>query len=341
VDKGKTVNKKIKVWTNTDVFFLASIFYLLGALTAILCYIFLIFHDDPLGDDDENNPSLNQNRTYSSYNNSNLILPEKQQIKLTKETEYLLWESSTVIRSALYQYVKANGKMPVTLSSLTPKYLSSLPREPVTLSNNVVGNATGKGGWVYNPPPILSTVKENLIKNIEAALTPNIDNSFSNGFEPLKIIVSNPDHTLKLVSGNQIIRAYPVGLGLEGKIITGSFSIKAKIMNPNSHLYSIYESPYGKRGLELSNPLYAIHGTYKTESIGANQSNGCIRMLNEDVVELYSMVPINTDVEISNNGHNFNDPPHPLPMDKRSKLLYDQDDQPREGDINTTYNWSG
>jgi hypothetical protein len=86
--------------------------------------------------------------------------------------------------------------------------------------------------------------------------------------------------------------------------------------------------------------VYAIHGTYKTESIGANQSNGCIRMLNEDVIELYSMVPIHTKVEISNNGWHPMEEKPPLPIGKRSKLLYDQDDHPGEEDLNTIYSWS-
>ncbi|WP_108672490.1 L,D-transpeptidase [Peribacillus acanthi] len=341
MDKGKTVNKKIKVWTNTDVLFLASIFYLLGAFTAILCYIFLIFHEDPSIHEENNKPSLHPKQTNSSYNSPHLFLPEKEKIPLTKENEYLLWETSTVIRSALFQFVKANGKMPITLTSLTPEYLPDLPRDPIKLSNDIVRGMTGEGGWVYNPIPILSTDEVDIINDIEASLFPNIEHDFSIGFKPLEIIISNPEHTLRVVSGNHTIRTYPVGVGREGKIITGTFTIRDKVMNPNKHLYPINENPYGKRGLELSNPMYAIHGTYKTQSIGANQSNGCIRMLNEDVIELYSMVPIHTKVEISDKRRNPMEEKLPLSIGKRSKFLYDQDDHPTEEELNKTYSWSG
>ncbi|WP_163103385.1 L,D-transpeptidase [Peribacillus alkalitolerans] len=341
MDKDKTVKRKMRLWTNADVVFLVAIFYLLGVLTAIICYIFLFFHKDPLVIDEETKHSFLQRTIHSTDRSSNLFLPDKEKVRLTKENEYLLWETSTVIRSALYQFVKENGKMPVTLSSLTPKYLSGIPKEPMTLSNKVVGTVSGKGGWVYNPAPVFSTEEADLIKGIEAALLPNIEYKISNGFEPLKIIVSNSDHKLRVVSGNHIIRDYPVGLGVEGKIISGSFTVRDKIMNPNKHMYPLEKNPYGKRGLELSNPLYAIHGTYKTESIGENQSNGCIRMLNNDVIELYSMIPIHTKVEISNNGLNSIDENPSLHLGEQSDLLYDEEDNSEEEDVNTTFFWSG
>ena len=42
--------------------------------------------------------------------------------------------------------------------------------------------------------------------------------------------------------------------------------------------------------------LFRIHGTNEPQSIRHAASSGCIRMLNEEVVELYDMVPINTKV---------------------------------------------
>ena len=43
---------------------------------------------------------------------------------------------------------------------------------------------------------------------------------------------------------------------------------------------------------------YGIHGTWKPETIGTKSSNGCIRMKNEEVNELFSIVPYNTPVKI-------------------------------------------
>jgi L,D-transpeptidase ErfK/SrfK len=44
---------------------------------------------------------------------------------------------------------------------------------------------------------------------------------------------------------------------------------------------------------------YGIHGTDQPESIGNAASHGCVRMLNEDVIELYDIVPLGTEVRIT------------------------------------------
>lgn len=50
--------------------------------------------------------------------------------------------------------------------------------------------------------------------------------------------------------------------------------------------------------MTLSDTLYAIHGTNEPASIGRDESLGCIRMLPDDVEELFDMVPIGTEVSI-------------------------------------------
>ena len=50
--------------------------------------------------------------------------------------------------------------------------------------------------------------------------------------------------------------------------------------------------------MQLSDTLYAIHGTLDVDSIEANESEGCIRMLKEDVEELFDLVPMGTVVKI-------------------------------------------
>ena len=55
----------------------------------------------------------------------------------------------------------------------------------------------------------------------------------------------------------------------------------------------------GPRWMGLGKPQYGIHGTIHPELIGQQVSHGCIRMRNEDVIELYKIVPIGTDVKIA------------------------------------------
>ncbi len=62
------------------------------------------------------------------------------------------------------------------------------------------------------------------------------------------------------------------------------------------------DNPLGARALYLyqdgKDTLFRIHGTNAPKSIGKAMSSGCIRMLNQDVVELYRMTPIGTRVTV-------------------------------------------
>jgi len=70
----------------------------------------------------------------------------------------------------------------------------------------------------------------------------------------------------------------------------GTFTIINKQVNPGG--------PFGTRWMGLSQPHYGIHGTNNPASIGTAASNGCIRMYNEDVNELFNLVSVGTPVTI-------------------------------------------
>lgn len=55
-------------------------------------------------------------------------------------------------------------------------------------------------------------------------------------------------------------------------------------------------NPLGARALYIGSTLYRIHGTNEPWSIGTNVSSGCIRMINDDVVDLYARVKIGAKV---------------------------------------------
>ena len=58
------------------------------------------------------------------------------------------------------------------------------------------------------------------------------------------------------------------------------------------------DNPLGARALYLGASLYRIHGTNEPESIGQAVSSGCIRMTNEDVIDLYNRVKMGTIVVV-------------------------------------------
>lgn len=134
---------------------------------------------------------------------------------------------------------------------------------------------------------------------------------------PLSIIVDKQTHRLAVMSGDVIVRSYPVGLGGD-KTPNGSFYISEKVKNPNGH----DNGEFGSRGMPLSGTRYAIHGTDETSSVGKDQSHGCIRMNKEDVEELFDLVPLGTKVEIKSGVL----PSALSPAEKRFKLHPMQDE---------------
>ncbi|KKO52223.1 L,D-transpeptidase [Paenibacillus sp. DMB20] len=106
-----------------------------------------------------------------------------------------------------------------------------------------------------------------------------------------RIIVDLSDFRLHLLDGDRVIRTYPIAVGkMATQTPRGNYTIVNKQPNPGG--------PYGSYWLGLSKPHYGIHGTNDPSSIGRAVSRGCIRMYNEDVNQLASLVPIHTQVTI-------------------------------------------
>ncbi|MEN7973812.1 MAG: L,D-transpeptidase family protein [Verrucomicrobiota bacterium] len=127
------------------------------------------------------------------------------------------------------------------------------------------------------------------------------------------IRVSKTRNILDLMSGNQLFKRYSVGTGKFGKTPAVEFSIVDKIVEPpwtrpsdNKQIeYGDPENVLGSRWMairsaehpELSG--FGIHGTWERDSVGKQSSAGCVRMLNEDVEELFDLVPRKTCVTIT------------------------------------------
>ena len=89
------------------------------------------------------------------------------------------------------------------------------------------------------------------------------------------------------------VKTYPVGVGkMLTPTPTGTFYIANKQPSPGG--------PFGAMCMGLSKPHYGIHGTNNPASIGHIVSHGCIRMYNQDVIELSRIVEIGTPVKIIN-----------------------------------------
>jgi len=112
-------------------------------------------------------------------------------------------------------------------------------------------------------------------------------------------------YVLLLLNGKELYRLYHIGVGRENKTPVGTFTISSKVIHPawtpsgRSFPFGHPENPLGTHWLGLSpaegtEPTlsgYGIHGTWEPDSIGGAASEGCVRMLNEQVGELFDFIP--------------------------------------------------
>jgi lipoprotein-anchoring transpeptidase ErfK/SrfK len=141
--------------------------------------------------------------------------------------------------------------------------------------------------------------------------------SYTASVQPGTVVISARQRSLFLVVGDGTAIRYPVAVPKAGKEWSGYAHIDGKYVNPDwvppavvkqdhPELPNLIKggsphNPMGVRALTLDRNQVAIHGTTNKmrASIGTAASYGCIRMLNEDVVDLYERVSVGTPVVMS------------------------------------------
>ena len=128
---------------------------------------------------------------------------------------------------------------------------------------------------------------------------------------PGTIVVDTSDRFLFLVEPHGKALRYGIGVGRPGFEWSGVKRISRKSEWPDwtppaqmllrrpdlpRHMAGGPDNPLGARALYLGSSLYRIHGTNEPSTIGHNVSSGCIRMMNEDVINLYDRVPVGAKV---------------------------------------------
>jgi lipoprotein-anchoring transpeptidase ErfK/SrfK len=127
------------------------------------------------------------------------------------------------------------------------------------------------------------------------------------------IVIDTPNTYLYLVLGNGKALRYGIGVGREGFTWSGTERISRLAEWPdwNPPEQMIERQPYlprfmaggegnplGARALYLGDTLYRIHGTNQPSTIGTLVSSGCIRLTNEDIMDLYKRVKVGTRVVV-------------------------------------------
>ena len=136
---------------------------------------------------------------------------------------------------------------------------------------------------------------------------------------PGTIIIDTPNTYLYLVMGGGKAMRYGIGVGREGFTWAGVKTIERKAEWPDwtPPPEMIQRQPYlprfvaggpsnplGARAMYLSGSVYRIHGTNDPSTIGGRVSSGCIRLVNEDVIDLYNRVHVGAKVVVlPMNGH--------------------------------------
>ncbi len=268
-------------------------------------------------------------------------LPKESDEQIAEREQ--LWEASTVIRNALYQYVIHHGQMPKQLTKLTEaqpnNFLTAIPSNPINHSNQVATDYVSQSaGWIYHPQPVASEQPSKIKQLVEKALIPRVSEEMAIDFEPLRLVISKAAHQLLLVSGDVVLDRYPVALGENDTTPIGEFSIEKKLVMPNRDYYSATNNPYGTRALALSDPTFAIHGTNQPEKIGTDVSNGCIRMTNQAIEALYAKVSLHTPVEIVQEQPSLST--SVKSHTEATAMLYDHTAYSKEEDRSTFYSWA-
>ena len=159
--------------------------------------------------------------------------------------------------------------------------------------------------------------------NVQAALTPRPDwrpiprevVAFDEQLPAGTIVISTSQRRLYYVTGNGRALRYAVGVGKEGFGWTGQDHITDKRQWPDwrppeemrrrealkgrvlpAHVEGGPNNPLGARALYIGDTLYRIHGTNQPWTVGQAVSSGCIRMTNEDVIDLYERVTVGAKV---------------------------------------------
>lgn len=143
-------------------------------------------------------------------------------------------------------------------------------------------------------------------------------------FIPGEILILPRSYYLYLVVEKRKAIRYGVGVGKAGLEFTGTATIERKrewpswrptqeMIKRSPQSYGRFanntyvqpggpNNPLGARALYLYqngiDTYFRIHGTTQPQTIGSSASNGCIRMLNEHVTDLYNRVPLGTKVTV-------------------------------------------
>jgi|RhiMethySRZTD1v2_1073278.scaffolds.fasta_scaffold129145_4 lipoprotein-anchoring transpeptidase ErfK/SrfK len=191
-------------------------------------------------------------------------------------------------------------------------------REPARLQG-VLRAPKGAGEWelimsTRIAVALAATIGAGIAMSSAAQARPEMV-GISGEYTPGTIVVKTHERRLYLILDSGRAMRYPVGVGKAGKQWAGTTTIDGKYRNPAWSPPSEVKrdkpgmpdvipggsprNPMGVAAMTLAGGEYAIHGTNVPGSVGGFVSYGCIRMLNDDISDLYQRVSVGTTVTVT------------------------------------------
>ena len=120
---------------------------------------------------------------------------------------------------------------------------------------------------------------------------------------PFAAVIDLSDMDLTIHSHGHFVHAFPIGLGKDSSAPLGTFKVQEKQRDPTYYgpegviEHDDAKNPLGEYLLDLGNN-YSIHGTIDESSIGKAESQGCIRLKNRDIADVYDLLTTDSEVLI-------------------------------------------
>ncbi len=121
---------------------------------------------------------------------------------------------------------------------------------------------------------------------------------------PFSVLVNKSQNILMLKSDEEIFKTYIVSTGKNNCTPVGTFKIVNKLTNPTWFKAGAIvpaqssQNVLGTRWMGFDLAGYGIHGTTEPKELGKQVTQGCVRLNNSDVEELYNIIPVGTEVTI-------------------------------------------
>ncbi len=177
----------------------------------------------------------------------------------------------------------------------------------------MIAGATGAQANIIYDPLTRQPIPDSTDARARATAIPREEVDYTGPYRPGTIVVNTEERRMYLVLEGRKAIKYGVGVGRPGFSWGGTKNVTRKAEWPSwtppaqmlkrrpdlpRFMPGGPENPMGARALYLGSSLYRIHGSNEPETIGQAVSSGCIRMLNDDVVDLYERVKVGTRVVV-------------------------------------------